>query len=81
MIWEEAVGLGIPCIFKRWDGIDHIDLGGNCAFIDDGTKDIILNKINEIYNDTNYFTSMKMSAQKSRDHFKYSQIAKKAINS
>lgn len=81
VIWEEAVGLGIPCIFKQWDGIDHIDLGGNCAFIHEGTKDIISNKINEIFSDSNYFQSMKMSAQKFRKHFKYSQIAKKAINS
>ena len=30
VLWEQAVGSGLPCIFKKWPGMTHVDVGGNC---------------------------------------------------
>ena len=38
VLWEQAVGSGLPCIFKKWMGIQHVDIGGNCLFIQSGDK-------------------------------------------
>lgn len=48
VLWEEAVGLGIPCVFLKWPGIEHVDLGGNCIFIDSSESKIIQSTVENI---------------------------------
>ena len=80
VLWEQAVGLGTPCVFKKWKGIQHVDLGGNCLFIENGTSDEIKESILKIYSDKLLYSSLKESAtDKGIKEFAYSQIAKKAI--
>ena len=38
VLWEQAVGTGLPCIFHEWPGMTHVDIGGNCVFIKNGDK-------------------------------------------
>ena len=33
VLWEQAVGTGIPCIFKYRIGTTHVDVSGNCKFL------------------------------------------------
>lgn len=80
VLWEEAVGLGLPCIFKKWEGIQHVDLGGNSIFIKEvnsaSIKDILL----RITNDKNLYNEMKVKAEiLGPKTFIYSEIAKRAI--
>lgn len=35
VLWEQACACGLPIVVKHWLGMEHIDLGGNCLFIDD----------------------------------------------
>ncbi len=79
-IWEQAVGLGIPCVFKHWDNITHVDLDGNCILIDDTTIDGISKAIASLINDRNKLYDMKTVAEtKGPDMFSYEEIAKRAI--
>jgi hypothetical protein len=78
ILWEQAVGLGLPCIFKRWEGMQHVDLKGNCLFFETGEE---LNKlILSIYNNRNKLEGMKRIAEnKGMKKFSYYEIAKRAI--
>lgn len=81
VIWEQAVGLGMPCVFKKWEGIQHIDLNGNCMFISNG-DDIneIQDAILKLNGDRALLQQMRQIAEeKGMREFSYSHIAKKAI--
>jgi 1,2-diacylglycerol 3-alpha-glucosyltransferase len=80
VLWEQAVGVGLPCVFKRWEGIQHIDVGGNCTFINSDSVDVIKNSIIEIVSDYDlYFKMKKVAIEVGVPVFSYSQIAKRAI--
>lgn len=81
VLWEQAVGCGIPCIFQRWKGIEHLDIGGNCIFLENGknVKEIYRNLYEIIY-DKNYYNFMKTISQESGiKRFSYSEISKYCI--
>lgn len=80
VLWEQAVGLGKPCVFRYMEGFTHIDLGGNCKFIyEDSVKEIKL-VINEILHNQELYESMKNIAKnKGISEFSYRAIAKKSI--
>lgn len=80
VLWEQAVGVGLPSVFKRWEGIQHIDLGGNCLFIDDNSEDEIQEIIIKIIKDRKLYLNMKYIAEeKGVKTFSYYDIAKRAI--
>ena len=80
VLWEQAVGVGLPAVFKKWDGIQHVDLGGNCLFIETGEIDEIEKTIINIFNDKQQFLTMKQIAiDKGIEYFSYSNIARRAI--
>ncbi|MGE5355533.1 MAG: glycosyltransferase family 4 protein [Deltaproteobacteria bacterium] len=80
VLWEEAIGLGLPCIFKRWEGIEHVDLGGNCIFLDNAEEEIIINILDDISDGNINLSTMKQVAENLGVRtFSYSRIAKTAI--
>lgn len=81
VLWEQAVGLGKPCVFRYMEGFTHIDLGGNCKFIyEDSVKEIKL-VINEILHNQELYESMKTIARnKGMNTFSYRAIAEKSIS-
>ncbi|NMA23713.1 MAG: glycosyltransferase family 4 protein [Spirochaetales bacterium] len=80
VLWEQAVGTGIPCIFRKWEGMTHVDVGGNCIFIEGGDIKTIKNAISNIYNDETKYKEMERTAiEKGMSFFSYDEIAKRAI--
>lgn len=80
VLWEQAVGLGLPCVFKKWEGMQHLDLGGNCLFINSANLPEIKESIMFLYNDRNFLGSMrKVAEEKGMKEFSYYEIAKRAI--
>ena len=81
VLWEQAVGMGIPCIFKKWDGMTHVDVGGNCEFIYEGNAEEIKKAINRILDNRLMYNNIKEIAKtKGIEHFSYYEIAKKSID-
>lgn len=77
VLWEQAVGQGKPCVFRRYSGHTHIDIGGNCKFLDSCSKEEIKNTIMECIDD---YESMKKNAEeKGMKYFSYYEISKKSI--
>lgn len=80
VLWEEAVGLGIPALFRYWPGITHIDLGGNCVFVYKDTTQEIKESLKMILNDRKFYERMKKTAIENGPRiFRYSEIAKRSI--
>jgi len=80
VLWEQAAGTGIPCVFRYWEGMDHIDAGGNCKFLYSDETSEIQKVIEEIVNDKKGYERMKIVAEEvGVKKFSYREISKKAI--
>lgn len=79
VLWEQACACKLPCLFAYWDGMSHLDVGGNCEFLRHISVSEIRNAIltNE---DTDKYNNMKCIAQSGLTNvFSYYDIAKKSI--
>lgn len=80
VLWEQAVGQGIPVMVKYWKGITHIDLTGNCIFLYDDSIAEMKEKIEYLVNNSNLYNDMKKNAEeKGLKNFSYLNIAKDSI--
>jgi 1,2-diacylglycerol 3-alpha-glucosyltransferase len=80
VLWEQSAALGIPGVFKEWDGVQHIDVGGNALFLNDVSVDSIKKIILQLYNNKTEYEYMKRVAiEKAIPTFSYYEIAKRAI--
>ena len=80
VLWEQAVGVGLPCVFKKWEGIEHVDVGGNCLMLDQDGPQAIKDAISLIYSDKDlYLNMMNVALDKGISTFIYSKIAIKAL--
>lgn len=77
--WEQVGGMGIPMIVKYQKGCTHVDSGGNVKFLQESSKDEIIEVINSILNNPDEYTKMKKIAEDGVDKFSYMQIAKRCI--
>lgn len=81
VFWEQVVGLGIPCIFKYWEGTTHVDVGGNCIFLYKDSEEEIREKILYLIDNPEVYKKMKDVAEKNGiKKFSYSSIANQSIN-
>lgn len=81
VLWEQAIGVGLPCIFRKWEGMNHLDLGGNCIFLEIGDTDEIIKHIKLLYFRKDLLIEMKkVTEEKGKVKFSYSEIAKKSID-
>lgn len=77
-LWEQAVGLGLPGIFKLWNEIDHVNVNGNCIFVKGEDSDELCESIKSVVF-TDKYCQVKDLAREASVSFLYSDIAKKAI--
>ncbi len=81
VLWEQSVGLGIPGLFKKIKGHQHIDLDGNCILLENGDKNEIKKNIIELSSNSHKYKKMKEFTQSNgKKYFSYYEIAKRAIN-
>lgn len=77
VLWEQAVGMGKPCVFKRIEGFDHVDVGGNCLFFEEENETEYGNVIGRA---VSQLAQLKRNAeQKGIKEFSYSDIAKRSL--
>lgn len=77
VLWEQAVGMGKPCIFRKIEGFTHVDLDGNCIFFEDDTAQGYARVIREAIQKKD---ALKQCAEaKGLDAFSYDRIAYRSI--
>lgn len=79
VLWEQACASKIPCVFKYWEGMDHVNNGGNADFIVSITLESLTKKINELLFTDKYNYMKKISNSEATDIYLYSNIAKKSL--
>jgi glycosyltransferase involved in cell wall biosynthesis len=80
VFWEQAAAQGVPLMVKYWDGISHIDLGGNAIFLYRDNADEIKRKIEALVENDTAYVKMKKAAADSSSKFSYKSIAKHCIS-
>jgi len=81
VLWEMAVGAGLPAILRRWKGMEHVDVGGNCLFVEDDMLELKM-ALKRVCFDEVFFQKMKMISESDGiEAFAYSKIAKRALKS
>lgn len=79
-LWEQAICSGLPIICKRWKGMEYVDVGGNCIFLDDNNVDKISESINLLLENRELYNNMKeISETKGYETFSYERISRQAI--
>ncbi len=80
VLWEEAVGLGVACVFKRWDGIEHVDLGGNCLMLDENSVPVLTAVMVRLAQDAPLRQRLRQVAStQGVKAFSYTEIARRAL--
>lgn len=79
VLWEQSIACGLPAVFRKRDLMTHVDIGGNCLFVESGTKEEIKSVLTRI-KEKSIYNSMRLIAQtKGVEYFSYKNIAKRAI--
>ena len=79
VLWEQACAAKVPCVFEKWNGMEHVNNGGNSAFITPVTTEVIETKIRELMF-TEKYNNMKLVADsEATDIYLYSKIAEKSL--
>jgi hypothetical protein len=79
VLWEQACACKVPCIFRYWEGMDHVNNGGNAMFLDEITEDTIIKAIMELHFTERYFRMLDAAKSEKTDIYRYSYIAKKSL--
>lgn len=81
VMWEQAVALGVPCVFRDLAGFHHVDLGGNAIFLKDVTRESLKKTIEKLYLNSEKYEKMKKVADvEGMKYFSYKDISKRSIN-
>ncbi len=81
VLWEQAAACGIPMVCKYWQGMDHIDIGGNCHFLYLDSSDEIRECLLNILENIQVYSKMKeVAVENGRKYFSYYEIGKRSID-
>lgn len=79
VLWEQACASKVPCVFERWEGMEHVNNGGNSDFVDNVTVESLREKIFELRFTPKYQEMKKVAESEKTDIYLYSHIAKKSL--
>ena len=79
VLWEQACAAKTPCLFKEWEGMDHVDNGGNAAFLREVTAESLREELLSL-RFTERYEKMRQAAESEKtDIYLYSRIAEKSL--
>ncbi len=79
VLWEQACASKVPCLFAKWEGMEHVNNGGNSEFISQIDKETIRCSIQQLLFTEKYYRMKAIALSDKTDVFLYSQIATKAL--
>ena len=79
VLWEQACAAKVPCVFKRFPGMEHVNNGGNSDFIDVITVESLKNEIQELHFTEKYYKMKTVAESEKTDIYLYSNIAWKSL--
>lgn len=79
VLWEQACACKVPCVFAKWEKMDHVNNGGNSTFINHISTESIRREIERLYFTEAYYTMKRIAESDATDIYMYSSIAKKSL--
>ncbi|WP_294707349.1 glycosyltransferase family 4 protein [uncultured Fusobacterium sp.] len=79
VLWEQACASKVPCVFERWEGMEHVNNGGNSDFVSPVNSQTLKNKIKELLFTEKYYKMKEIALSSATDIYLYSNIAKKSL--
>ena len=79
VLWEQACASKVPCVFRKWEGMDHVNNGGNAVFLDPVTTDEIEKTILRLMFTEEYRKMNDVARSAATDIYLYSGIAEKSL--
>lgn len=79
VLWEQACASKVPCVFEKWEGMEHVNNGGNSDFVSKVTVKSLVDKINQLYFTNIYYEMKKVAESDATDIYLYSKIALKSL--
>lgn len=76
VLWQEAIGCGLPIVVGNDDCLDYLNQGGNAVFLDDTSAEGVYSMLVKILEEQT-INEMKFVAQnQAREFFSYERIAR-----
>ena len=79
VLWEQACASKTPCVFEKWEGMDHVNNGGNSDFVAPVTVETIKEKIRQLHFTEQYYAMKAAAESEKTDIYLYSHIARKSL--
>lgn len=80
VLWEEAIGCGLPGLYQSFSTHDHTNLHGNSILVKaDAALEDIRSVLEKISSGKDFYTRLKLNAVKASKDFSYYDIASKSI--
>ena len=79
VLWEQACAAKVPCAFKKWPGMDHVNNGGNSEFIEHITVESLKKTIQELHFTEKYYRMKAVAESENMNIYLYSNIARKSL--
>ena len=79
VLWEQACASKVPCVFGKWEGMDHVDNGGNARFLDCQEPEQLRNLIKQLQFTPDYQEMLTAAQSDKTDIYLYSRIAEKSL--
>ncbi len=77
VLWEQAVAMGKPCVFRKINGFSHVDLAGNCLYFEEESVESYCKVIQKAIDEKESLE--RVAKQKGIEYFSYKKIAGKAV--
>lgn len=79
VLWEQACASKLPCVFGKWEGMDHVNNGGNARFLDCNTPEQLRDMILQLRFTPEYQEMLAAARSDKTDIYLYSRIAEKSL--
>lgn len=79
VLWEQACAAKVPCVFEKWEGMEHVNNGGNSDFVAPVTVETLREKLNELKFTDKYYKMKAVAESEATDCYLYSKIAEKSL--
>ena len=79
VLWEQACASKVPCAFGKWQGMDHVNNGGNACFVEPVTVGELRTTICRLKFTPEYRKMLSVARSSKTDIFLYSHIAEKSL--
>ena len=79
VMWEQACASKTPCLFNYWDGMEHLNNGGNSICTSLKTEEEIEEAVKPLINTDRYRKMQREAMSEKTDIYRYSNIAEKSL--